>query len=175
MSCDRCPVSCIDTITGGAGADALTGGAGTDVFVYGSVADSAASTATNATRTFDVITDFVNATDDLNIAAINTFLTGGGAATGVAVNALAPLGVVADFAALATAINAIGLTASAAGAAGLATGIQAYTFTANVGGACILNYTLINNNDTVYGAGDVLIQTTGVVLTAGANTDFILA
>ena len=168
-----------DIITGGAGADTLTAGLGSVDFVYDSVADSAASTATNATRTFDVITDFGNGADDLDIAAINTVLTGGGAATGVFVTDLGDLGSVANFAALAadSDLDAGSLLASAAGAAGAGagTGIKAYTFIANIGSAGSLNYTLINNNDTAYGAADVLIQTTGALLTAGANTDFILA
>ena len=67
MPCDRCPVSCIDTITGGKGADLLTGGLGADTFVF-STGDSFNSTAItaagggNSTATFgngvDVITDF---------------------------------------------------------------------------------------------------------------------
>ena len=66
MPCDRCPVSCIDTITGGKGADLLTGGLGADTFVF-STGDSFNSTAItgagpSSTATFgngvDVITDF---------------------------------------------------------------------------------------------------------------------
>ena len=77
-----------DALTGGAGADALTGGAGADSFVYAAVANSAASVSANTTVTFDTISDFATTSDKINLAAINTALTGAGAATGITVTTL---------------------------------------------------------------------------------------
>ena len=76
MPCDRRPVSCNDTITGGAGADLLTGGAGADTFIFQTI-DGVNATATgNRTAVFgngvDVITDFnVTQGDVFELGGIN--------------------------------------------------------------------------------------------------------
>ena len=168
---------------GGAGADVLTGGAGADDFVYLAVANSAASVAANTTVTFDSITDFTAGTDNINIAAINTVLTGGAAATGVTVTTLTTAAgsladtTIANFAELVVAVDNLGLTASAAGAAGAATGIQAYVInlTGNTGALGTGTYLLINNADAVMTAADVMIAWTGTSQAPVGGTDFILA
>ena len=74
-----------DTITGGAGADTMTGGSGADTFIINSLNSSATVSGTTNTGTivgYDVITDFVTATDFLTLAgtpaaAANIGLTNG--------------------------------------------------------------------------------------------------
>jgi len=166
-----------DTIIGGAGADVLTGGAGNDVFLYAAVADSAASVAANTSVTFDTITDFTSAADKLNINAINTALTGAGAATAVTVTALTTAaGSIANtsigtFADLAAAVTASGkLVASAA-----AGNINAYVIdlAGNTGALGTGKYLLLNNNDTALTANDVMIAWTGTSQ-APVVTDFVI-
>ncbi len=181
-----------DTITGGEGVDTITAGAGADTIIltenfsagdivkFTAVSDSAASIAANTTVTFDTIKDFVTTADKLNIAAINTALTGGGAATGATVTAVGTSGAgsladttIADFAELKAAIDTLGLTASATGAAGANTGIQAYLIdlTGNTGALGTGKYLVINNNNTTLDANDVMIQLTGTTTTV-VGTDF---
>jgi Ca2+-binding RTX toxin-like protein len=61
-----------DTIIGGAGRDLLTGGAGADSFVYQAITDSGT---TGATR--DIIYDFTQGQDLIDLSAIDA-ITGGG-------------------------------------------------------------------------------------------------
>ena len=61
-----------DTIIGGAGRDLLTGGAGADTFVYQALSDSGA---TGATR--DIIYDFAQGQDLIDLVAIDA-ISGGG-------------------------------------------------------------------------------------------------
>ncbi|MBU1336438.1 MAG: M10 family metallopeptidase C-terminal domain-containing protein [Alphaproteobacteria bacterium] len=62
-----------DTITGGSGYDVLTGGAGNDAFVFGNSADIGSRAGAR-----DVITDFVQGQDKIDLSAIdaNSNLTG---------------------------------------------------------------------------------------------------
>ncbi len=171
-----------DTITGAGGADTLTGGSGNDDFVYAAVSNSAASVSANNTISFDRITDFSAGADNLNIAAINTALTGGAAGTSVTVSTLTTAGgsladtTIATFAELATAVGTLngntGWTASAAGGV-----IQAYliNLSGNTGGLGTGSYLVVNNNDTALTASDLMIAWTGTSQTPVGGTDFILA
>ncbi len=164
-----------DTITGGSGADLLSGGAGADSFVYKAITDSAASVAGNATVTFDTISDFVSGTDKIDLAAINTALTGGTAATGITITTLTTGSesmndtTIDNFSELVTAAGT--LAASASG-----TGLQAYVIdlTDNTGGLGTGKYLLVNDSDTTMDIGDLLIQLTGTNPTPVAG-DFTLA
>ena len=55
-----------DTITGGAGKDTMTGGADADTFVFIATANSPAGSANR-----DVITDFLNGADKIDLSAID--------------------------------------------------------------------------------------------------------
>jgi Ca2+-binding RTX toxin-like protein len=57
-----------DFIEGGHGADTLTGGAGSDVFVYGSITDAPLATGKNAA--VEVITDFQDGVDTLDLTRL---------------------------------------------------------------------------------------------------------
>ncbi len=74
-----------DTLSGGRGDDTLTGGSGTDVFVF------------NASGGFDVVTDYVDGTDriDLSSLDLNNFaqLSSAGAFTDFAAGVIIDLGV----------------------------------------------------------------------------------
>jgi Ca2+-binding RTX toxin-like protein len=166
-----------DTITGGAGADTLTGGAGADSFVYKAITDSAASVAGNATVTFDTISNFTWGSDKINLAAINTALTGGTAATTITVGSLTTGAgsmndtSIANFADLKTAIEDGNLLSASSD-----TGLQAYVIdlTDNTGGLGTGKYLLVNDSDTTMDIGDLLIQLTGTNPTPVAG-DFTLA
>jgi Ca2+-binding RTX toxin-like protein len=60
-----------DILIGDGGRDTFTGGAGANTFVYRAAADSTAQTLTGAT-TFDVITDFKQGTDRIDLRAMGT-------------------------------------------------------------------------------------------------------
>nr|WP_217345447.1 cadherin domain-containing protein [Noviherbaspirillum sp. L7-7A]MBV0879728.1 cadherin domain-containing protein [Noviherbaspirillum sp. L7-7A] len=65
-----------DTFTGAGGADTLTGGGGSDLFVYQTTTESAPNTNwqtppdATVTRTWDVITDFTQGTDRIDLSAL---------------------------------------------------------------------------------------------------------
>ncbi|MDA9677879.1 hypothetical protein N9T52_00295 [bacterium] len=186
----------VDEFTGGTGVDSATLGLGADLFVastgadtvnFGSdtgadkydinaVASSAASVAANTTRTFDAITQFDTGEDKIDIAGVNTALTGAGAAGAIAiVSTLTTAGgsmndtTIATFAELKVAVDAVGLTASAAG------GLKAHIIdlTGNTGALGTGKYLVINNNDTAITAADILIEITGTDTPVAG--DFILA
>lgn len=64
-----------DTLIGGANRDTLSGGAGNDVFVFTALGDSGTS---NASR--DVITDFTQGQDRIDLSLIDARTSGGGSA-----------------------------------------------------------------------------------------------
>jgi len=170
-----------DEIDSGGGADEITTGAGSDDILIDAATESAASVAANTTRTFIEVTDFTTTEDEFDVAVVGDALAGGVNATGVTVTALTTGATslndttIADFAELKVAIDALGLQASAAGAAGAATGLQVYTIdlTGNTGDLGTGFYVLINNNDAVYTADDVLIELSGGV-DAPVAGDFII-
>jgi Ca2+-binding RTX toxin-like protein len=59
-----------DTLTGGANVDTMTGGAGNDTFTFSSITDSG-----NGGATPDVITDFDDNADVINLSAIDANTT----------------------------------------------------------------------------------------------------
>jgi Ca2+-binding RTX toxin-like protein len=61
-----------DILIGDGGRDTFTGGAGANTFVYRAAADSTAGTLTGANTTFDVITDFKQGTDRIDLRATGT-------------------------------------------------------------------------------------------------------
>lgn len=61
-----------DTLIGGAGIDNLTGGAGNDKFVFSAITDSSTTTADS-----DIIADFVDGTDKINVSAIDAITSSG--------------------------------------------------------------------------------------------------
>jgi Ca2+-binding RTX toxin-like protein len=102
VPCDRRPVSCNDTITGGEGADELTGNAGANQFNFANGSGGGAlATFTDAgttnfdtgdvfafTAPIDIITDFTSGTDDVSVQAGGIDLDGLAFATGVDLTAV---------------------------------------------------------------------------------------
>ncbi len=78
-----------DTITGGLLADSLTGGIGADTFVYASVAQSSGANV-------DSITDFVSATDKLNVTLNYSTISSGAVVNAVVQTAAAGLAAAQD-------------------------------------------------------------------------------
>lgn len=148
-----------DLLFGGAGSDMMLGGAGNDTFVYTSVSESLAPAANDSKFTIDYIADFSSGKDRLDISALNTSLTGGGAASTITVTTfkLADLvpkgGDVDSFKELAAALRPK-LTASGEN------GLQAYIIDLLVSeGALGLNtFLLVNNNDEVMDNNDLFIS-----------------
>jgi len=142
-----------DTITGGAGADSLTGGAGADTFVFAAANFTAASSAALVAAA-DKITDFATSSDIINWGA-NLSVVQNGAAIGgnAAINAEG----VASFAAtddtLAEQVTAVEAAIAATGNANGAT-----AFWENGGNT----YVFISEGTNGVGAGDALIELTGV-------------
>jgi hypothetical protein len=142
-----------DTITGGAGADSLTGGAGADTFVFAAANFTAASSAALVAAA-DKITDFATSSDIINWDA-NLSVVQNGAAIGgnAAINAEG----VASFAAtddtLAEQVTAVEAAIAATGNADGAT-----AFWENGGNT----YVFISEGTNGVGAGDALIELTGV-------------
>jgi len=64
-----------DTLTGNGNRDTLTGGAGADMFVFSSTSDSGTSTTSR-----DVITDFTQGSDHIDLTSIDARTSGAGSA-----------------------------------------------------------------------------------------------
>jgi len=64
-----------DTLTGNGNRDILTGGAGADIFMFSAINDSGTSTASR-----DVITDFVQGADHIDLSQIDARTSGAGSA-----------------------------------------------------------------------------------------------
>ncbi|MBW7657725.1 hypothetical protein K1I42_10560 [Hydrogenophilus thermoluteolus] len=168
----------VDTIVGGAGndvirgggdADLLTGGAGADIFRIGAVAESAASVASNTTRTFDKITDYVAGVDKIQLLAgalggaltltsDTTFnvatITDSTAATWSAVAGLASVTSVAASTAVTVQVRILELSNAA------------FQQSGNPG-----VYLWINNDTAGLDEGDIMIDITGVTGTI-SGSDF---